>query len=271
MTEQDTPTNNIPEDEALNTIAAEERTMGTLDLSSEIDTGQRTPDPERGPAVEVNEPRWARIVSAVFSPILFPTYSMILALWLTDLSTLPESVRLGAATVVFLITGIAPMVAILTLIRLRYVDEFDIPVRRQRYVPAIILILCFLGAAWYIYRAMAPVWLVMLFVAGAVSSLLLLGMNTLTKVSGHSLAMGTMLGMMIYIGAHGLADVWVTPWIVVVILLAGLVGSARLALDRHTPLQVALGLVTGVVVTYFMMGLELFHRLIPKVSPLVQP
>ncbi|MDE6396758.1 MAG: phosphatase PAP2 family protein [Muribaculaceae bacterium] len=270
MTEQETPIN-ISETESPAPVVAEERTMGTLDLSTEIDPEQSVSDPERGPVVDSVEPRWARIVSAVFSPILVPTYSMILALWLTDLSTLPESVRLGAATVVFLITGIAPMIAILTLIKLGYVDEFDIPARHQRYFPTVIMVLCFLGAAWYIYRAMAPVWLVMLFVAGAVSSLLLLAMNTRTKVSGHSLAMGTMLGMMIYIGAHGLSDVWITPWIVVVILLAGLVGSARLALDRHTPLQVALGMITGIVVTYFIMGLELFHRLLPKISPLVQP
>ncbi len=270
MTEQETPTY-IPESGSPARTPVEERTIGTLDLSSEIDDEQGAPDPERGPAVEIPEPGWARIVSAVFSPILVPTYAMILALWLTDLSTLPESVRFGAATVVFLLTGIAPMVAILTLIKLGYVDEFDIPDRHQRYVPTVIMVLCFLGTAWYIYQAMAPVWLVMLFVAGAVSSLILLGMNTFTKVSGHSLAMGTLLGMMIYIGANGIADVWVTPWIVVVILLVGLVGSARLALYRHTPIQVALGLLTGTVVTYFIMGLELFHRLLPKVSPLVQP
>lgn len=270
MTDQEIQTN-IPAPEDKATVPAEERTIGPLDFSAEIDPEQRPADPERGPAVEKPEPGWARIVSAVFSPILVPTYSMILALWLTDLSTLPESVRLGAATVVFLITGIAPMVVILTLIRLGYVDEFDIPRRRQRYFPTVVMVLCYLGAALYIYRAMAPVWLVMLFVSGGVSSLLLLAMNAITKVSGHSLAMGTMLGMMIYIAAHGLADVWVTPWVVCVILLTGLTGSARLALDRHTPLQVALGVLTGVIVTYAVMSLELFHRLSPEISPLVQP
>lgn len=252
--------------EATHDEPVENRTMDLLDLSPEIEVKPEVPDPECGPVIEPFHPRWARIMSAIFSPILIPTYCMIMAMWLTSLSELPESTRFGATVVVFLLTGITPMVTILTLIKMGWISEFDIPTRNQRYFPTAITIVCFGLTAYYLYCSMAPVWLVMIIISGCVSSLLLLLFNTFYKVSGHALGMGTMTGVVCFLAAHGLSDMRLTPWIIAIILLSGLVGSARLALDRHTPGQIALGYVIGLVVTYFVSGLELFARLTPEIT-----
>lgn len=256
---------NISSSEQASAETSEPRVMSPLDMSPEIAPTPSVPDPEIGPAEVFYEPMWAKIVSAVFSPVLIPTYCMILALWLTDLAVLPESVRLGAATIVFLLTGITPMIAILTMMKFGVVSEFDIKNRVQRFAPAVVMILCYLATAWYIYLAMAPVWLVMLFVAGAASTLIFIIFNFFTKISGHALAMGTMVGLVAYLGANGEVDVTITPWLVAILILAGLVASARVALGRHTLFQVALGFFTGAVVTYLVLGLQLFERYAPEV------
>ena len=52
--------------------------------------------------------RAARYVSAVFSPLLIPTYAVAMAMWITPLQALPERNRMIATLGVFVITGIIP-------------------------------------------------------------------------------------------------------------------------------------------------------------------
>lgn len=44
--------------------------------------------------------RAARYVSAVFSPLLIPTYAVAMAMWITPLNTTPENVRFMACVLV---------------------------------------------------------------------------------------------------------------------------------------------------------------------------
>ena len=60
--------------------------------------------------------RWAQILSDVFSPLLTPTYAMIMAMWLTPMRVLPESTRLMATAIVAVLTAVIPCLAIVVLV-----------------------------------------------------------------------------------------------------------------------------------------------------------
>lgn len=45
-------------------------------------------------------------------------------------------------------------------------------------------------------------------------------------------------------------------WLIATIIAAGLVGSSRLLLNRHTPMQVLAGTANGFVCVYLLMGIS---------------
>ncbi len=42
----------------------------------------------------IHKPMWAQLVSDIFSPLVVPTFAMVVALWCTDMRTLPADNRL---------------------------------------------------------------------------------------------------------------------------------------------------------------------------------
>lgn len=231
----------------------DDRTMQPLDLSQEqADTDQmhRTtpPDPEITPA---NRPAdWARVISAIFSPLLIPTYCMILAMWLTPLSQNTEATRLGATFMIFLFTAAIPMTYLITVARVGYIKHLDMQIKQHRIAPTLIMIVAAALATYYLYRAKAPDWLIFMMAANGVASVLYFVANFYILISGHAMGMGMLTAALYYIGAHNLGIVAITPWLITIVLTSGLVCSARLALGRHTPLDVAVGYAIGVAAMY---------------------
>ncbi len=201
-------------------------------------------------------PRWAQIVSDVFSPMLMPTYAMALAMWITPLRVLPESGRLVATAAVALITAVVPCLAIMLLMRLGRVSDRAISDRHERLAPYSVAIVCYGCAAWTMHTYHAPMWLIMFFIGAAVATVAALVITIFWKISAHATAAGGFVGMMAWFAVSGLADVGAMLWLSGAVVLGGLVCSARLALRRHTLLQVAAGFVLGAAVTLPFMALH---------------
>ena len=81
-------------------------------------------------------------------------------------------------------------------------------------------------------------------------------MNLWWKISAHSAGFGGIIALLLFMQTDGVQAfnlIWITC---AVILLAGLVGSARLYLERHTLGQVAVGFLNGyfcvkIIITLF--------------------
>lgn len=211
---------------------------------------------------------WARYVSAIFSPVIIPTYTIALALWITPLSHISENTRLMAALMVLVITALLPTAYIASMVRIGRRKSMDNATRTNRIVPCITFVICQLVAAYYLYYIYAPDWLVMILVAGAGSTLTFFVFNFFSYLSGHLCAMGGMTAVVFYLGRNELLDMAPTPWLIGVILLSGLIGSARIALDRHRFSEVSLGYIVGAVVTYIILNIHFFSTkvLIPVQS-----
>ncbi len=199
--------------------------------------------------------RAARYVSAVFSPLLIPTYAMAVAMWITPLNTTPENVRFMACMLVLFITGGIPMAMLLTLLRLGRITDVDISDRRQRTLPTLLISLCYVAAGLYVWRISAPWWMIMFFAAAFVVAMICLVISRWWKISGHATAIGGVLGMVIWLVVSGLTDIDPMPWVTGMVIIAGIVGTARVILGAHDTLQVLAGWVLGAVVTYIMLGI----------------
>jgi membrane-associated phospholipid phosphatase len=200
--------------------------------------------------------RFAKILSAFFSPLLIPTYSMTTAMWITPLVNVDERVRFITTVVVMGLTALIPVVILLALIRTGKVKDLDVSDRKQRLQPMLAILTCYLLTVAYIFWVNAPWWLLMYFISGCITTIVV-GLITLKwKISGHGAGLGNMIGMLTALCIQGLTNIAIVPWIMVAIVIAGLVGSARVILHKHTPLQVIAGVVISAVITILIMGIH---------------
>ena len=79
--------------------------------------------------------KFSQIISAVFSPLLVPTYAVALSLFLTVLALVPAPVKWTVAGVCFAITCLVPLLAIILLHKLGVVKDPGLNDRNERLIP----------------------------------------------------------------------------------------------------------------------------------------
>ena len=149
--------------------------------------------------------RIAQILSDFFSPIVVPTYGTALALWITPLSILPERIRFGVMAMIALITAVIPTATIVTMIRLGRVSDMSISNRRERFIPFMVTIACYVAAAVYLGVVHAPAWLSLFFVGAAISSLIAMVITFWWKISAHATSVGGLSGIVSWLAFNHLS------------------------------------------------------------------
>lgn len=196
----------------------------------------------------------ANSLSAIFSPLFIPTFVMIVAMCFTPLAHAQQSARLTSMVVVFAITMITPLLVILVMMRMGLISDLAISDRRQRSVPFAVTAACYLGASWYLHSCMAPAWLCLFFVGAAAAAVCALIISLRWKISAHTLGMGGLCGMLIWLAIHRLTGSFGLWLIIIAIILSGAVASARIYLGRHTPAQTYAGWILAIVLALGIMS-----------------
>lgn len=204
--------------------------------------------------------KFFRVVSTVFSPLVVPCYGVALALCVTPLSAVPFAQRMGVVGMCALFIFIIPALAVLALYRANLISDPGLNSRGDRTIPYAITILCYLLCAYYLYRIAAPGWLVGVMAGGLLTIVINLTVNLRWKISGHMAAMGGFIAITLYIAANQLAIIPMIWFVVGAFLAAGLVGTARLYLNRHTPMQVLAGTINGFLCVYLCC--DLFEQIL---------
>ncbi len=197
----------------------------------------------------------SKYISAIFSPLLMPTYCIALAMWLTVLSEMPEYTRLTISVVILFITALIPMAMILGLIKAGRVSNLDITDRRQRVIPVTATALCYVAAVIYLHRINAPDWMCMIFVGAFAAGVICALISPWWKISAHGCAAGGLIGLMLRFAVSDLGIYPMIWWIAGVIVLGGIIGVARMALKSHTPTQFFVGEIVGALCVFLATGL----------------
>ncbi len=202
------------------------------------------------------KPVWAQLVSDILSPILVPTYATALAMWVTPLRSVPEGTRWLVVAMVFIITGLIPLISIGVMQKIGLVSDRAVSHRNQRYIPMSVAAVCYISASLFIGSIGAPMWMKMFFFGAAAATVIGLVITAKWKISAHTTSMGGLAGMMFWFAVSGLADVNVMIMLSSGIILAGLMCTARLLLKRHTFGQVMAGLLLGFVCCFVAMSVK---------------
>lgn len=192
----------------------------------------------------------ARILGGVFYPLWIPTYGMLL--YCLTLRLLPSNPLLPfmikSVLWTFILTGVAPLITILVLIRRKLITDIYITRPQERLRPYLYTISFYVVWCSFLYKYF-PVF----FFWSAVGATLALGVVTLInikwKISAHLTGLGGLIG--------GILSFFhfcqFMPSIGLIALLLGIalvLMYARLYVNAHTPLQVVCGFLLGLLFTF---------------------
>ena len=197
--------------------------------------------------------RFAKIVSIVFHPLLVPTYALLVMMNLQIYSILvmPLKYRYIIVAFVFLTTFVLPSIIIFILLKVGKIKSLEMTSRQERIMPLIIIAAAFYGT-YYMLKQTSLTGFMALFMVGATMLVLVsLVINYITKISLHMTAWGGMFG--VFLGFAISHNYNLTTILFLILFVIGIVGTARLRLNAHSPAQVYSGFLlgTGIMVALF--------------------
>lgn len=197
---------------------------------------------------------FARFLSAALSPLFMPAFGVFLTLWVSFLCSLAPGQRWAVVMVVLGITCILPMVMIAVLHNFKVISDKRLVNRHERHIPYIFGVACCVAAAFYLDRVHSPMWFVMFPAGAALATTVLAVINRWWKISAHLAGIGGVLALLYQIHVQGL-EAFNLFWVIcATIMLAGMLGTSRIILGRHTFAQVAAGFAVGYASVTFMIS-----------------
>jgi hypothetical protein len=190
--------------------------------------------------------RLAQLISFVFHPLLLPTYSFVLIIYVDPFLfgnyTLHQLA--GITISVFINTFVFPVITILLMYKLGFIKSIYMQEGRERIVPFFGIIVFYIWTFMSFRKSVYPEILNITLLGACFAILLSFLITLFKKISLHTVGMGSLVGLMIVlclISTYNLMG-----YLSVVILLAGIVGSARLALNAHDRAEIYGGYVIGI-------------------------
>lgn len=196
--------------------------------------------------------RFSTLLSWVLVPLMMPVYGIMLVFSESLLSYTSFHTKVVFTLIVFAINVVLPMLLVLVLKKIGVVQDVGLNNRKERSIPYIITIIALLGTAVYVHYKGAPTWLTMFFVGGALAGVINFIVNFRWKISAHAAGIAGVVAMLLIILKEGVPQPGCYVWFIVMIILSGLLGSARVLLGRHTPMQVLCGYTVGFLSVFLL-------------------
>lgn len=197
----------------------------------------------------------SHVLSWVLSPLLTPTYGILVVFGVTALRYAPSSSIWTVSLIVFGLTAVLPGFAVWLLTRFGDVSDMALSRRSDRLYPYIIMGAALAGTGFYLQVIGMPLWIDKFFWGGAIACAVNLAVNTKWKISAHGAGMGGFVAMLSVLGNDTLPHPSLWIWVIVAVMLTGFLGSARVWLGRHTAAQTVAGSLVGFLSVFL---LELF-------------
>ena len=191
----------------------------------------------------------AHVISTVFQPLLMPFYSIVLLFIYTHFGLVFIGQFFPIVLPALLFSFVIPAIAIFLLFKFRLISDLSLKRRGERFRPYLATLISNGFMIYYYYNMGMPRWVVML-TASAVAVMIAAIVITLWwKISAHMFGIGGVVG-----GAMSVSYFveQVNPYFMFMglFIIAGLVGTSRLILRRHTPLQVYAGFLLGFIISF---------------------
>lgn len=194
----------------------------------------------------------ARLTSWVLVPLLMPVYGIIMVFTLSILAVAPLPSRLMATGMIIVFNLLIPALLIYLLKFLGVVKDVALNQQNERLIPYIITMIAYGSSALYLWHAGCPQWVYMFYIGGAVAAIINSIVNIWWKISAHAAAAAGLVAMLASLIRVGIPVHTMGGWLLGAVLATGFLGTCRVYLYRHTPLQVMAGYAVGFCSVYFL-------------------
>lgn len=187
----------------------------------------------------------ARIISMIFTPFYLPLVSLIALFIFSYMSRLPLLYQIKVVTIVYIFTVLLPTVLIHIYRRYQGWTTTQMGRKERRMVPYIIAIMCYFACYYLMMVMRIPQFMANIVVTALVIQVVCAIANIWWKISIHMAGIGGMAGALLAVSmVFGFNPLW---WLSVMIMVAGLVGTARMILRQHSLRQIVGGFLVGAV------------------------
>lgn len=193
--------------------------------------------------------RLANFLSVALHPLLMPTFLFILLMFLAPIPLGAESLgimmKLAVVGLIFVYTFAVPAYIVYLLQRWGIIESIRLENLKDRRLPYFITAIIYAGLGYFLYTKNSLLFpcgfilwsiAVVIFCVGIISFW--------WQISAHAAGIGGVIGALAGIFIH-LGESSLFYPLLFIIVLAGYVISARLALNAHTSAQVGVGFVLG--------------------------
>jgi membrane-associated phospholipid phosphatase len=196
--------------------------------------------------------RFALALSALLHPLLMPTILFAILLYFSPavFGIANEAGQWRIVIGVFLSTFLMPLLSILLMFRVRSITSLTLDEKNERFMPFLTTTLIYMLTTYLFLRQMQGFYTMIVVLSSITFSIALVTLITVFwKISAHSVGICGVIGFL-----FGFYQKYADPQlfypILVVILLAGMLMSARLYLNAHNPAQVFAGGVVGLAISF---------------------
>ena len=189
--------------------------------------------------------RTARVISAIFTPFSIPFLAFLILFLFSYLRIMPIQYKLIVLGVVYCFTILMPTLTIFLFRKINGFSPEDLGERKRRFMPFLLTITSYVFCLVMMHRLNIPWYMTGIILAALIMMVICIVVNLKWKLSEHMAGVGAIVGGLVSFSAlFGYNPVW---WLCLFILIAGVLGTARIILQHHTLGEVLVGFAVGLM------------------------
>ena len=189
--------------------------------------------------------RTARVISAIFTPFSIPFLAFLILFLFSYLRIMPIQYKLIVLGVVYCFTILMPTLTIFLFRKINGFSPEDLGERKRRFMPFLLTITSYVFCLVMMHRLNIPWYMTGIILAALIMMVICIVVNLKWKLSEHMAGVGAIVGGLVSFSAlFGYNPVW---WLCLFILVAGVLGTARIILQHHTLGEVLVGFAVGLI------------------------
>ena len=195
--------------------------------------------------------RVARVTSIVFTPFSIPFLAFLVLFLFSYLRIMPMVYKLIVLGIVYCFTILTPTITIFLFSKINGFARQELGERKKRFVPILLTIISYVFCLLMMRKLNIPWYMTGIIFVSLVISIICILVNLKWKLSEHMAGMGGIIGGLVSFSA--LFSYNPVVWLCLFILIAGILGSARIVLGHHTLGEVLSGFVVGLVCSFLIL------------------
>lgn len=197
---------------------------------------------------------FSRFISYILHPLLLPFYAVALVMNLNTYiaySVSPQAQSI-VLSLVFFTTAVLPVITAIVLLQKGFIRSLEMDTLGERRFPFLTTGVYYLLCYFLLQRMPVPRLLSIMVLGAAIAIFIAWLLSYNWKISIHMIGMGGLTGILYSLARILNADI--LPVILLVILVSGVLGSARLQVGTHSHAQVFAGFVTGFICEWIVLS-----------------